>query len=362
MVGLILHKLAITAHDKSYEVIFNNNFKSLIQIINKLTENNGFIIIDQKVDRIYSFSKLLKCKNKTIISSSESIKSLNFSKNLILNLKKNNINKNSKIVAIGGGTLQDVTQFSASILYRGIDYIFVPTTLQAISDSCIGSKTSINLSSFKNQIGTFYSPKKVLIFPEFIDSLDENNLKSGIAELLKLLIIGNFNKLDEVYDELMHRNMNSKKLTPYVFKALEVKKSFIELDEYDKGLRKILNYGHTFAHSIETATNNRISHGNATAIGINMANYFSLKNNFVTKQWFNFHFNFFDKYYSFEKLFKRFDLNGKSIVNNFKHDKKLLNDRIIELILPHKKEIKIKKVLMDRELINTVDEFLYKFN
>ena len=160
----------------------------------------------------------------------------------------------------------------------------------------------------------------------------------------------------------MHKKMNFKKLTPYVFKALEVKKTFVELDEYDKGVRKILNYGHTFAHSIETATGNSISHGNATAIGINMANYFSLKNNFVTKKWFDFHFNFFDKYYNFEKLIKRFELNGRSIVNNFKHDKKLLNDGVIELILPHKKEIKIKKVLIDKELIKNVDDFLYNFN
>lgn len=359
MAVLILRNIKISASDRDYVVEFSNNLMNLVDKINKLSDENSFFIIDQKFNENYSIDKYIGNKKKLIIKSSEKIKSLEYSKKIVLDLKKQNINKKSKIFAIGGGTLQDVVQFTSSILFRGVEFFFIPTTLQAITDSCIGSKTSINLDGgIKNQLGTFYSPTRVLVFTDFIKSLPKDELKGGYAELIKLLIIGNYNNLNELYFYLNNGIHISNKVNHYVQTALKVKKIFIEIDQFDNGIRKILNYGHSFAHSIETLSNHKITHGNATALGINIANYYSLQNNLITEKWFYNHFYFFNNFYNFKKILNKHQLDGRKIVKGLVNDKKIIDKKTIELIIPLKDKIKTKKVLIDRNLEKIVDDFI----
>jgi len=357
MVDLELDELLVKASDRSYNLKFFNNLDKLVHEV-KSFEKNTFYIIDKKFNDLNHFDTYLQQDNTLLINSSEKIKTLEFAKDLILQLKEREINRYSTIVTVGGGTLQDVSQFVASILYRGVDFVFIPTTLQAMTDSCMGGKTSLNLDFFKNQLGSFYSPKKVLIHTGFIKTLDQNELKGGYAELIKLLIIGKFNYFEELYSALNKDLYNLETVKIHSSKALQVKKFYVEADEFDVGIRKILNYGHTFAHAIETVVENKISHGNATALGMNLANYYSLKNDLISSEFYKLHYQFFYSFCDFKNIRKFKNINGSNLLKQFTQDKKIKSNGNIDLIIPVSDTIQVKEVEIDKKLENIVDEFL----
>jgi 3-dehydroquinate synthase len=177
------------------------------------------------------------------------------------------------LVSIGGGITQDITGFLASTLYRGIRWIFIPTTLLAQSDSCIGSKTSLNYRNYKNLIGTFYPPCKVNVDIRFISTQNNIDFYSGLGEIVKLHVTGGRSYSDYIIDKLpLIMNRQKEVLLKAVRNSLLIKKSYIETDEFDKGRRNLLNYGHCFGHAIETATNFKITHGQAVVLGMILAN------------------------------------------------------------------------------------------
>ena len=161
----------------------------------------------------------------------------------------------------------------ATTLLRGLEWRFIPTTLLAQADSCIGSKSSINVHDAKNIVGTFTPPARVDIDIKFLDTLDEVDIRSGIGEMLKVhaiagpdefaLIAADYHRLQSDRDILAH----------YVYRSLGFKRVLIELDEFDQGPRNVMNYGHSFGHAIESATSYGIPHGIAITIGMDMANH-----------------------------------------------------------------------------------------
>ena len=152
-------------------------------------KNGDFIIIDNKVKSLYTkyFEDILVNHNCIGIDASESQKSYQKVEPVINTLIEKGFRKNHRLIAIGGGITQDVTAFIASILYRGVQWYFFPTTLLAQGDSCIGSKTSINFGKFKNQVGGFYPPNKIYVDPKFLDSLSFKELQSGLGEMAIIL-------------------------------------------------------------------------------------------------------------------------------------------------------------------------------
>ena len=184
--------------------------------------------------------------------------------------------RNACLVSVGGGIIQDITGFAANILYRGIQWIFVPTTLLAACDSCIGGKTSLNYKRFKNLLGTFFPPKEIYICPAFFRTLTQKDFESGLGEVVKFNIMTSLEGLANIeleIDRLLNREEDS--LKACIEKSLHFKKSFIEEDEFDRGERIKLNFAHTFGHGIETVTDYAIPHGTAVAIGMIMANRIS---------------------------------------------------------------------------------------
>ncbi|MBN1552754.1 3-dehydroquinate synthase [bacterium] len=181
--------------------------------------------------------------------------------------------KNMNLVSIGGGIIQDITGFVASSLYRGINWIFIPTTFLAQVDSCIGAKTSLNFKHFKNLVGTFYPPSSIHINTSFLRTLEKLDYYSGVGEMAKLhlldgkssteLFIGSLKKIDDIDDETV---------LDMIQNCLNIKKSYIEEDEFDTGKRNMLNYGHCFGHAIESSTGFAISHGQAVVVGMIIAN------------------------------------------------------------------------------------------
>ena len=177
--------------------------------IDRSDHKKTILVIDKNIYQSYkdSFSNFPE-QNILIIDSSEQSKSFEYSTTLLNDLLNMKIKKDYTLIAIGGGTLQDLTAFVASMIYRGIKWSFIPTTLLAQCDSCIGSKTSINFQSYKNVLGNFYPPQKVIIDVQFLKSLPDSEIKSGIGEMVHYFYFEGSIFLEEIfaqYDELILR-------------------------------------------------------------------------------------------------------------------------------------------------------------
>ena len=265
-------------HD--YQVQFIDNTK--LSLIHELREDD-FIIIDQTVKQLYSveFDEICENFQYILINASEKQKSYQELIPIIQHLIESGFRKNHRLVGIGGGITQDITAFTSSILYRGVDWLFYPTTLLAQGDSCIGSKTSINFGIYKNQIGGFYPPNKILINPSFINTLKEAELKSGLGEMCHYFIVAGENDFERFKKEYDAALIDKKILSGIIARSLEIKKSYIEIDEFDRNERQVFNYGHSFGHAIESLTNYKIPHGIAVSFGMDISNFLSVKLGYI---------------------------------------------------------------------------------
>ena len=206
------------------------------------------------------------------ISSEEKNKALSKIPDYCRILLKNGLKRNHTIVCIGGGVTMDVASFVAAIIFRGVDWVYYPTTLLSMADSCIGSKNSLQIGKYKNQVGLYNPPKEVFIYSKFLLTTTPTDRLNGWGEMLKVHAIKSpkaFNGLAYVKDVLP--------VEVAIRMSLRIKKKLIQKDEFDMGPRLVLNYGHSFGHALETATNFQIPHGVAVMIGCDMANYVSWK-------------------------------------------------------------------------------------
>lgn len=237
------------------------------------------VVIDSGVWDLYreSLESYVGQHRHKIIETSESAKSLASISDLLTWLVDGGFRKNHRLFAIGGGVVQDIVGFSASVLFRGVEWIFIPTNLLTQADSCIGSKTSINLGAYKNQLGSFFPPSRILLDPGFLETLSEREIRSGIGEMAHYFLLEGepvFSEFERDIDTLLS---DRQALAPYIRRSLAIKHKMIEHDEFDTGPRNIFNYGHTFGHAIESATNYRIPHGIAVAYGMDLANLLSVQ-------------------------------------------------------------------------------------
>jgi len=177
--------------------------------------------------------------------------------------------RTSALIALGGGVVGDITGFIASVYMRGIPYIQVPTTLLAQVDSSIGGKTGIDLPEAKNILGTFHQPKGVFIDLAFLKTLTPQEFRSGLAEIVKYGIIDDPELLSSLEGEAEAiRNRDMSLLEKIIARSCQIKKGIVEIDEMDKGIRRILNFGHTIGHAIEAESGYAVSHGDAVSIGM----------------------------------------------------------------------------------------------
>ena len=249
---------------------------------------------------------------------------------------KNNFNRNDCVISIGGGIIGDVSAFASSIFKRGIKFINIPTTLLAQVDSSIGGKTGVNTKYGKNLIGSFYQPSLVISDIDFLKTLPKREVICGYAEILKHSLISS-------KKFFLYLNKNASKIlnlkAPYIEKSIQesclIKKNIIQIDEKEKNLRKILNFGHTFAHAYEATLkySKRINHGEAVLLGIMSASKFSFKKKLLSKNDFELIKNHLIKFklpIHINNYFTKKDLS--QIVSFMKKDKKN-NSSKINLIL-----------------------------
>ncbi len=283
MEGLPMYNFKVKSRIHDYEVQF---IGKVGKILKEELRKGDFIIVDNKVKTLYfeTLEETLKTHSYIGIDATEDQKSYQGIIPIIQYLIDNGFRKNHRLFAIGGGITQDITAFISSIMYRGVRWVFFPTTLLSQGDSCIGSKTSINFGEFKNQVGGFYPPQKIFIYPDFIDTLPESELKSGIGEMLHYFIVAgknDFNMFKSLYQQAY---TDKEVLAKIISRSLEIKKSYIEIDEFDKKERQVFNYGHSFGHAVESLTHYRVPHGIAVSYGMDMANYISVKMGFIPQQ------------------------------------------------------------------------------
>ena len=308
----------------SYKVEFINNLNTQL---NEINNSNSIYIIDSNVFNLFSEQLILIKDNSrvVILESSEKNKTIDYCQLVIRKLLALNVRKDDILVAIGGGITQDIVAFISSILFRGVNWNFFPSTLLAQCDSCIGSKSSINFDSYKNLLGTFNPPTNIFIYKDFLNTLTESEIRSGIGEMLHYYLTDGVELGEQITSQIDNLLKDRTGLEFFIKHSLRIKKKVIEIDEFDLSIRHIFNYGHTFGHAIEAITQYSIPHGQAITIGMDLANFISLEMQLLNLDQFNQLHNIL------LKNILRFEFNDNNILDYLKalsKDKKNKNNKI----------------------------------
>ena len=336
-------KLTINCKTYSYDVIIQRN------ILNNVSEylslqRKVLILTDDGVPSEYVLKISSQCLNPIIVTVKQGEQSKNIDNYQLVmkTLIEHGFTRTDCLVSIGGGVVGDLGGFISSTYMRGIDFYNIPTTLLSQVDSSIGGKTAIDYNGIKNIISSFYTPKCVLIDPNTLKTLDKRQLHAGLVEAIKMActcssslfeIISKSKNLENDIDEI-------------IFQSLQIKQKIVEEDLEEKGLRRVLNFGHTLGHIIESASNYNLLHGEC--VGIGMLSFSSDK---ARKQ--------------IKKLLKKYnlptsyDLSLKDIEEYLIHDKKKTGDYIWIVSVENIGSYELKKIKID-ELYNKLKEEIHE--
>lgn len=327
--------------DNSYDLLIGAGlFGNLpMELKSSPIANTYAIVTDTHVGKIYGWRLLNEMRNKDIHSylitfpKGEGHKNRKTKEKIENEMLRLSLGRDTCIIAIGGGVVGDMAGFVASTYMRGIPYIQIPTTLLAQVDSSIGGKVGVDTEYAKNSIGAFYQPKKVIIDVDFLKTLPKNEMLNGLAEIVKHALIidrGFFHFLEKNIDKILKCDLNALKFA--IKRSCEIKASIVSQDEKERGIRKILNYGHTIGHAIESALKYSISHGNAVSIGMSYAAKLSAKHGFLDEGSVIRQDNLLS-YIGLPHRLSHHKLNPKKILEHIPYDKKIISDRLDFILL-----------------------------
>jgi len=336
-------KLCVKTRSQKYPIFIGNNILHKLKKLlkeNFINYNQCLIIVDKNVPKKL-VNKVINSLPKKMLSihyfnATEKNKNQKSVDNILSVLLSKNFNRNDCMISIGGGITGDVSGFAASIFKRGLKFVNIPTTLLSQVDSSIGGKTGINNKYGKNLIGSFYQPSLIISDINFLKSLPKREIVCGYGEILKHAIIADkkfFTFLNTNGSKIL--NLKSPFIENAIFKSCSIKKNVVETDEKEMGIRKILNFGHTFAHAYEATLgySKKLNHGEAVILGIKTAVKFSLINKILNFKEFDLienHLNKLDLPRNINKLFLTKNIN--KILSFMKKDKKN-NTNQINLVL-----------------------------
>ncbi len=273
----------ITIQTSQYTILLGGNAGAhLSTFLKKHSYSKLFVLMDENTyEKCYPPLLLstveLSDAELMIIDPGEENKSIEVATQLWRSLNESEADRHSLLINLGGGIITDLGGFVASCFKRGMDFIHIPTSLLAMIDASVGGKTGINLDHFKNQIGLFSTPKQIIIDPHFLETLPQKQLLSAYAEMLKHGLIAN----KKYWDDLCNLSqINSTQLQSFIEDSIQIKKRVVEEDPTEKGLRKILNFGHSIGHAIESyylTSEKAFTHGEAVALGLLAEAYLSVK-------------------------------------------------------------------------------------
>lgn len=252
--------------DDSYDIVVERGIlKNADKHLN--LDRKVMIVTDSGIPEEYvkTLSKLCREAYTLTLDMGEGSKSLNSLERICTVMLEKGFSRKDSVVALGGGVVGDMAGFAASVYMRGVDFYNVPTTLLSQVDSSIGGKTAINFGEVKNIIGAFYQPKKVLIDPDLLKTLPRRQIANGLAEVVKMAA---------TFDHALFRFLETQDVThenidKFIIRSLEIKKRVVEEDEKEQGLRRVLNFGHTIGHGIESEKGmSELYHGECVALGM----------------------------------------------------------------------------------------------
>ena len=335
--------ISIHSHFKDYKVRFTDSLSGITEAYGK---QESFFVMDRKIIELYGRGLGADRQAVTdgglpedrlfIIDAIEENKTVETALDICEKMTAMPSKRNTHLISIGGGIVQDITGFVANVLYRGIDWTFYPSTLLAGCDSCIGGKTSLNYKGYKNLLGTFYPPDEIIIYPGLYRTLSERDYMSGLGEVVKFNVMAGKDGIDRIEKDmgsLLAREHD--KVNEYIQRSLTFKKDFIEEDEFDKGRRILLNFAHTFGHAYEVSSSYEIPHGSAVALGMVTANHISLMRGIMQNS-----------------FAERIEAVCRSILKLELRDEWFGEDTILKAIRKDKKQVDtaIRAVLMDNDL------------
>lgn len=355
---LINDSFAVKSSPRNYELIIdkNNPTKSIMDLLEENIKN--VLFIDKNVFSLYFGDLNLNGKNIYLFESIEENKDIEHALELIGYLENIGFTKSEKLIVVGGGIVEDIGAFVGAAFKRGINWIFFPTTLLSMCDSCIGGKTGLNYKGVKNQVALFSSPYKVILNSNFLNTLNYNEIRSGLGEISKLCITGGEYFFDLYNSIVINGKVNS--LEDYlklILSALYVKKAVIEEDEFEFNYRKSLNYGHTLGHAVEVMSQYKIPHGQAVAIGTIIANELACIYGYLDK----------DKCDYIKKdllnIIDKEDLNNLNInrtLELIKKDKKVQGNQLTLVAIKELGNTVFIKINIDDSLFNNIKSILEK--
>ncbi|MBD5459192.1 MAG: 3-dehydroquinate synthase [Lachnospiraceae bacterium] len=345
-----------------YDIVFASDFSVLLEELQDLNikERRAAIIADSNTASLYGeeVKSILEGNCIKVILHSfpagEENKTLDTVKAIYKTLIEEKYDRKDLLIALGGGVVGDITGYTAATYLRGVDFIQIPTTLLAQSDSSIGGKTGVDFDGYKNMVGAFYMPKLVYMNIGTLKTLDDRQFYSGFAEVMKHGLIKDaiFYEwlLDNMY-EIQDRDLDI--LEEMVMRSCSVKKLVVEKDPKEQGDRALLNFGHTIGHAIEKAKNFQMLHGECIALGAVAAAFISWKHNWLSME----------EYYEIRDMFVPFnlpisidDIEPEEILALTKSDKKMAAGQIRFVLLKKVGKALIDTTVSDEDILNALKE------
>lgn len=327
--------------DNSYDILIGEGIAGSLakDLKNRPIASVYAIISDSNVARLYGKGLLDDFRKESLrahlisFPAGEESKSRKIKEKIEDEMLSLGFRRDSCIIALGGGVVGDLAGFTAATYMRGISYIQVPTSLLAMADSSIGGKTALDAKNAKNAIGAFHQPKKVVIDINFLKTLPKKELANGLAEMIKHALIKDnklFHFLEKNIDKIFE--FEPKVLSFAIRRSCEIKAAIVMQDEKEKGVRMLLNYGHTLGHAVESAMNYKISHGHAISIGMSCAAKISARLGFLGGESAIRQNNLLEHAGLPHKI-SHHKLNPKKILKHIQYDKKIKSGKINFVLL-----------------------------
>lgn len=366
MTAVMEERVTVMLNKKpAYDIVYGTGFEALPSELDGMgiSSRRICIVTDSHVKGLYAdMLKNLLCPHAKQVDvfefpAGEAFKTLDTVRDLYAFLIAQHYDRKDLLVALGGGVVGDVTGYAAATYLRGIDFIQVPTTLIAQSDSSIGGKTGVDFDGYKNMVGAFYMPRLVYMNIETLKTLDDRQFYSGFAEVMKHGLIRDalfYEWLLEHMYEIHERDTET--LKEMVMRSCTVKKLIVEKDPLEKGDRALLNFGHTIGHAIEKYKNFELSHGESIALGFVAAAYISWKRELLTME----------EYYEIRDMLVPFNLpisidhiDPEQIVALTKSDKKMEHGTIRFILLKKIGKAMIDTSVTEQEMLDAVREIYF---
>lgn len=359
-----------------YDIVFTQTFEELVQELqaidskkqdgqmkNYLESRRICIITDTKVDELYGDEVLNLLRGKCLkavkyaFPNGEEHKTLDTVKGIYSFLIKEGFDRKDLLVALGGGVVGDTTGYVAATYLRGVDFVQVPTTLLAQTDSSIGGKTGVDFDGYKNMVGAFKMPRLVYMNLAVLKTLDDRQFFSGFAEVMKHGLIRDallYQWLIENMYEICDRDLDV--LQEMLLRSCTVKKLVVEKDPTELGDRALLNFGHTIGHAIEKYKNFELCHGECIALGAVAAAYISWKRGMLSMEEY---YEIRDMYVPFNLPISIENIDPAEILRLTKSDKKMESGQIKFVLLKKIGKAVLDRTVTDEEILAAINEIYY---